>query len=51
VDALPAHGISLPDLTDRLLVDGVQQFRRAFERLLAALERKRADALHVTEEV
>ena len=40
-------GISLEDVTDKLLVEGVASFQKSFESLIAGLERKRA-AVHAT---
>jgi transaldolase len=34
---LAAEGISLHEVTDRLLVEGVQQFAQAYEKLVAAI--------------
>ncbi len=42
--ALPASGIDLSAVTDRLLVEGVDAFRAAFEKLMAAVETKRRTA-------
>jgi transaldolase / glucose-6-phosphate isomerase len=41
LETLAASGISLDDVTDRLLDDGVRLFVDAFEKLLAAVERAR----------
>ncbi len=38
-------GISLPEVTDRLLQEGLQLFSDAFDRLLSAVEQKRAAVL------
>jgi transaldolase/glucose-6-phosphate isomerase len=38
-------GISLESVTDRLLVEGVEEFRVAYEKLEAAVEKKRSAAL------
>jgi|HubBroStandDraft_1064217.scaffolds.fasta_scaffold00390_19 transaldolase/glucose-6-phosphate isomerase len=43
--ALPKYGISLAAITDRLVVDGVQLFADAADKLLEAVERKRAGFL------
>jgi transaldolase/glucose-6-phosphate isomerase len=43
--ALPNYGISLAQVTDRLLVEGVASFRVSFERLMEAVETKRAAAV------
>jgi transaldolase len=40
--ALEAHGISLREVTDRLLAEGLASFEQSFVTLLAGLERKRA---------
>jgi transaldolase / glucose-6-phosphate isomerase len=40
--ALAAAGISLEEVTDELLVDGVKQFEEAMSRLLAGIEGRRA---------
>ncbi|MGH7044132.1 MAG: bifunctional transaldolase/phosoglucose isomerase, partial [Acetobacteraceae bacterium] len=39
--ALPGHGISLQEVTDGLVRDGVQQFADAFDKLLGAIARRR----------
>jgi transaldolase/glucose-6-phosphate isomerase len=39
--ALDNHGISLKDVTDKLVIDGVQQFADAFDKLFAAIARQR----------
>ena len=41
--ALEKHGISLKSVTDDLVVDGVQQFADAFDKLLGAVARRRRD--------
>ena len=47
VIALERAGISLDDVTDRLLEDGIAAFCKAFDRLLAALTRERpGERLH-----
>jgi transaldolase/glucose-6-phosphate isomerase len=38
---LEEHGISLNDVTDRLVADGVEQFSDAFDRLLGAVAKRR----------
>lgn len=38
--ALEAAGISLADVTDKLLVDGIASFQKSFDTLIAGLERK-----------
>ena len=43
--ALAAAGISLEEVTDELLVDGVKQFEEAMSRLLAGIEGRRAAAV------
>jgi transaldolase len=40
VAALAAAGISLPEVTDKLLTDGVASFQKSFDSLIAGLERK-----------
>ena len=40
--ALEAHGVSMQEVTDRLLVEGLASFGQSFVTLLAGLERKRA---------
>jgi transaldolase / glucose-6-phosphate isomerase len=42
---LESLGISLQEIADVLVVDGVQQFADAADKLLAAVARKRAQAL------
>jgi transaldolase/glucose-6-phosphate isomerase len=44
LDALPALGIDLRSVTDRLLTEGVDAFRRSFEQLIAAVETRRRAA-------
>jgi transaldolase / glucose-6-phosphate isomerase len=46
LDELPRHGITLSEVTDRLLTEGVEAFKGAFTKLLAAVETKRAAAAH-----
>jgi len=41
MQALEKHGISLQEVTDELVVDGVKQFADAFDKLLAAVARRR----------
>ena len=41
MDTLAKVGISLKDVTDKLLDDGVRLFADAFDRLLAAVETQR----------
>lgn len=43
--ALAEHGISLPEVTDELVKDGVQQFADAFDKLFAAIARRRGTLL------
>ena len=45
LDTLARCGISLDDLTARLLDDGVKQFSAAFDSLLASIEKKREGVL------
>jgi len=45
METLENIGISLKDVTDRLLVDAVRLFADAFDRLLAAVEQKRVAML------
>jgi transaldolase len=40
--ALEAEGISMKEVTDKLLVDGLASFQKSFDTLLAGLERKTA---------
>ncbi|HVX39982.1 MAG TPA: transaldolase [Gemmatimonadaceae bacterium] len=40
IDAIEAQGISMHDVTDKLLVDGLASFQKSFDTLLAGLERK-----------
>ena len=48
METLENIGISLKEVTDRLLVDGVRLFAEAFDRLLTAIEQKRvSDAKRV----
>ena len=47
LERLEAVGISLEDVTDKLLAEGVASFQKSFESLIAGLERKRA-AVHAT---
>ncbi len=42
LNALAAAGIDLDQVTDELLVDGVEQFEEAMNRLLAGIEERRA---------
>ena len=43
--ALDRLGVSLEEITDKLTADGVQLFADAQDKLLGAIERKRATAL------
>jgi transaldolase / glucose-6-phosphate isomerase len=45
MDALPGLGISIRDITDRLVVDGVRLFAEAADQLYAAVEKKRRTVL------
>ena len=40
IDQIEAQGISMQDVTDKLLVDGLASFQKSFDTLLAGLERK-----------
>ena len=42
--ALEQHGISLKEVTDELVKEGVQQFADAFDKLFGAIARRRRDA-------
>jgi hypothetical protein len=42
MDALVRAGISIDDLANQLVEQGVQKFTSAFDELFAALEKKRA---------
>lgn len=44
LDALASVGISLTEVTDRLLVEGVKLFEDAFDKLLQAIAQRRAKA-------
>jgi transaldolase/glucose-6-phosphate isomerase len=44
--ALEGLGISLQKITEALVVDGVEQFSNAADKLLAAVANKRAQAVH-----
>ncbi|MBX3161844.1 MAG: bifunctional transaldolase/phosoglucose isomerase [Deltaproteobacteria bacterium] len=46
IDALPRLGISLAEVTDRLTDEGVASFSDAFEKLIAAVDKKRAGIVH-----
>jgi transaldolase len=37
---LEALGISLPDVTDKLLVDGLASFQKSFDQVVVGLEKK-----------
>src|SRR5436190_16834582 len=40
IDALEKNGVSMRDVTDKLLTDGLASFQKSFETLLAGLEKK-----------
>ncbi|MGE5102674.1 MAG: transaldolase [Deltaproteobacteria bacterium] len=40
IDALERNGVSMRDVTDKLLTDGLASFQKSFETLLAGLEKK-----------
>jgi len=40
IDALERNGVSMRDVTDKLLADGLASFQKSFETLLAGLEKK-----------
>ena len=40
IDRLEQNGVSMRDVTDKLLTDGLASFQKSFETLLAGLERK-----------
>ena len=40
IDALERRGISMSDVTDKLLVDGLASFQKSFDTLIAGLEKK-----------
>ena len=40
ISALGANGISLAEVTDKLLVDGLGSFQKSFDTLISGLERK-----------
>jgi transaldolase len=40
IDSLEQNGISMRDVTDKLLADGLASFQKSFETLLAGLEKK-----------
>jgi transaldolase len=40
IDALEQNGVSMRDVTDKLLTDGLASFQKSFETLLAGLEKK-----------
>jgi transaldolase len=42
IAALEKAGISMKDVTDKLLVDGLASFQKSFDTLIAGLEKKRA---------
>ena len=41
LQALAERGVSLPNVTDKLLVDGLKQFSEAFEKILKAIDAKK----------
>ncbi|MBI3451232.1 MAG: bifunctional transaldolase/phosoglucose isomerase, partial [Acidobacteria bacterium] len=45
MEALPSAGVSMKDVTDRLLTEGVTLFADAFDKLLGAVEKKRKEYL------
>jgi transaldolase/glucose-6-phosphate isomerase len=45
LSALASLGVSLDEVTDKLVVDGVQQFVEAFDSLFASVAKHRAEAL------
>ncbi len=45
METLERVNISMQDVTNQLLADGVQQFAQAFDKLLSAVEKKREDVL------
>ena len=40
IDALEKNGVSMREVTDKLLTDGIASFQKSFETLLAGLEKK-----------
>ncbi len=48
METLERVNISMQDVTDQLLVDGVQLFAQAFDKLMSAVEKKREDVLGST---
>jgi transaldolase len=40
IATLEQHGITMRDVTDKLLVDGVASFQKSFDTLLAGLQKK-----------
>ena len=40
MQSLEQHGISMREVTDKLLVDGLASFQKSFDTLLAGLEKK-----------
>ncbi len=40
IDSLEQHGISMRDVTDKLLTDGLASFQKSFETLIAGLQKK-----------
>src|SRR5262249_43426273 len=49
IDALPRYGVDLSEVTARLVDQGVESFREAFDKLLAAIEDKRKSAAPLVE--
>lgn len=47
IETLESVGISMKDVTDQLLVEGVQKFSDAFDKLLESVEKKRESFLQV----
>ena len=44
MNSLPKAGVSMKDVTDKLLDDGVKIFAEAFEKLMSAIEKSRVEA-------
>ena len=42
IEQLEQAGVSMKDVTDKLLVDGLASFQKSFDSLIAGLERKRS---------
>jgi transaldolase/glucose-6-phosphate isomerase len=49
VQALEKVGVSMKDVTDQLLTEGVQKFADAFDQLLASVEQKREGFLELSQ--